>query len=160
MVESISSTTALIHAGKCFDVSTHGTILTTASAYLLCKTGDIVVHFHNINVVASQGNMLISFYEAPTVTANGTLKDTPNRNCISTNISQSKVYEAPTVTVDGTLKGSNLIVPSTTLAGAQQGGEEGEWVLKPNTDYIIKLTNQAASTTTYNASFFYYETEL
>lgn len=126
---------------------------------MLGKVGAIPVHFHGLSVTSNQGTLKIELFESPTVSANGTPYSPKNRNRISTRISSMAVFTAPTITSDGT-KLMERIIPQVGGGAHESGGDSGvvgEWVLKPNTDYIIKITNEATSTTTYGASFFYYE---
>jgi hypothetical protein len=45
--------------------------------------------------------------------------------------------------------GKNILSGTSTIGDG--------WILKVSTDYIIKLTNQADSTTSYNANFAWHE---
>lgn len=162
MVHTTESTTVFIHKGYAFDVSGVGTISAGQSVYFLGKTGNIPVHFHGIKVDASQGPLSIEFYEAPTISSNGTLKATPNRSRASVRTSKMLVYTNPTVTSAGTLLTTSSILQVGGGAHESGGtaGINGEWVLNTNTDYLIKLTNNASSTTSFSAAFFYYETDI
>lgn len=158
-LSTVDSTTQHIHDGDAYDVSASGTLTAGAGIIALGRTNGKSVHFHGFRVTANQGPVLIEFFEAPTVTDAGTQISTPNRNRQSDKTPTMNVYSGTTVSANGTKLFERSILQSGGGAHEQGGdsADAGEWDLKLNTDYIIKITNQAASSTAWSASFFWYE---
>ena len=101
--------------------------------------------FFKANVLGSGG--LVEFYEAPTTTADGTIRASSNNDLNSVNAATLVSYEDPTVTADGTRKDADAV--GTTGGPTKFGGQSVnryEWILKQNTKYIIKVTPTANGT--------------
>lgn len=156
----VSDMTDNIHSGVAFDVSGYTASLANGSSLIfLGKTGAKQVHFHGFNIVTSAGLATIEFFEGTTVSANGTAVSTPNKNRNSTTTATMQVYSGSTVTSNGTLLASRHIL--SVGGGAHiEGGEanvSSEWLLKPNTNYMFKITNSSGSAIALSASFYFYE---
>jgi hypothetical protein len=69
------------------------------------------------------------------------------------------LYAGTTVSANGTLMADDLLLQIGNGNNVLSGSAtiDDGWALKINTDYIIKLTNQAGSTTSYNAKFAWHE---
>jgi len=105
---------------------------------------------------------VISLYETPTTTADGTTATTFNYNRNSANTSSLLMYENPTVTAVGTLLESVLIPSGGGGGGSSKPGGFGidlptEWILKQNTNYLVAITNNSGSTIDAYVHFFWYE---
>lgn len=148
-----------IHKGIGFDVSGIGTLANNASAIFMANVGSLPLHFNGFEVSASAGATKIEIFESPTTTANGTAITPLNKNRSSTRTSLTSVYFNPTVSANGTLLATRQILSIGGGAHTEGGGTgiSSEWVLKPNTKYIVKITNLSGSTITYASSFYYYE---
>ncbi|MCW8932205.1 MAG: hypothetical protein OQL19_18470 [Gammaproteobacteria bacterium] len=138
-----------IHSGFAFGIDASGTLAASSSLVLLGDVGDKEVHFNQIDGNFSQGNIRITLYEAPTITANGTPL-TPyalNRANIQANTIQ--VYSAPTVTANGTSIGSKFLPLSGGGANTQpvNGSIANSRVLKRNTKYLMVITNETTNDT-------------
>jgi hypothetical protein len=148
-----------VHDGDLFSFSNNGTITAGSSIILLGKVGAKQVHFDGFVIDISQGAFLIEFFESPTVTSNGTAQTVSNRNRASLTTPTMALYSGTTVSADGTLIANDKLLSigngNNVISGS--AGIDDSWVLKINTDYIIKLTNQAASTTSFNAKFVWHE---
>lgn len=153
-----------VHDGNMFSFTSHGTITAGSSIIMLGRTGAKQVHFDGFNIEVSQGTFLVEMFEAPTVTTAGSLQTAVNRNRVSTTTATMSLYAGATVSANGTLIADDQLL---TSGGAGGGGgssalggtaivDDG-WILKTSTDYIIKLTNQAGTTTSYNAKFAWHE---
>lgn len=97
----------------------------------------------------------VHFYEEPTTSANGTAITTINRYRDSSNASELKVFHTPTVGAVGTLieqdqKGSGKKFGSS-------GRDAEEIVLKRNTKYLLRMTNQTANNNLFNWTIDWYE---
>lgn len=148
-----------VNDGNMFSFTSHGTITAGSSIVLLGRTGAKQVHFDGFNLELSQGLFLVEMFESPTVTSAGTLQTAVNRNRASSTASTMLLYAGTTVSANGTLVEDDYLFSTGTgkniLSGTSTIGEG--WILKVSTDYIIKLTNQATSTTSYNAKFLWHE---
>lgn len=85
-------------------------------------------------------------YEAPTVNAAGTEVTTiRNRNRIGTpNTPGMKIYTGTTYTSTGT-ELSHYITISAAKASISSDTSKAEWILKPSTEYLVRLTTAASS---------------
>lgn len=161
MVYTTETTTVYIHQGYAFEAGGIGNIPIGASITLIGVTGNIPVHFHELVVTTDKGVAVIELIENPTITVTGTPFPTFNRNRDSDNVSRMQCYIDATVT-GGTIFPTHLIHNIGGGAHIQGGssGYGGEWVLKPNTPYAFRITNQSGSIMAYDANFHYYEVAL
>ena len=158
-VHTVNELQNSVHDGLAFGLSSHSTLTAGSSLIMLGVTGTRQVHFDGFLCDVSQGQFLVELYESPTVTTLGTLQDSRRRNRINTNTSQMLVYAGGTVSANGTLISDDYIInigQGNNIVGGTAGLDDG-FVLKPSTTYMIKLTNQAGTTTTYNAKFAWHE---
>lgn len=158
-LKAINELQSAIHDGMAFGISQHGTISAGVTLVMLGVTGNLQVHFDGFICDISQGNFLLELYEAPTVTTLGTLQATRRRNRSNTNVSQMLIYSGGTVSANGTLIMDDLLLnigQGSNIVSGNASIDDG-FVLKANTTYMIKLTNQASSTTSYNAKFVWHE---
>jgi len=160
-MRSISELQSAVHDGMMFGLSSHGTITAGASLILLGVIGTRQVHFDGFKCDISQTPFLIEFFESPTVTTLGTQVATRRRNRANANVSQMLVYSGGTVSANGALIDDDqlLLVGQGANVLNGTGTIEDGWVLKANTTYMIKLTNQASSTTSFNTKFAWHEAE-
>lgn len=158
-IRTNSELQSAVHDGNMYSFTSHGTLSAGSSLILLGRVGSKQVHFDGFDMDVSQGAFLVEFFEAPTITTVGTLQTTSNRNRASTTTATMSLYAGTTVSANGTLLADDLLLlvgqGSNVLSGTAT--IDDGWVLKANTDYIIKMTNQAASTTSYNAKFAWHE---
>lgn len=97
---------------------------------------------YHLNVRGSnEGEVIWYMYEAPTTTDNCTAIANYNRNRNSSNTTGLTTYHTPTITDDGT-----LILVAHSGSGKGVGGDRKseEIVLKNNTKYLLRCTNQTA----------------
>jgi len=85
----------------------------------------------------------ISVYESATTSNNGTPITVFNRNRNSANTNTSLVYSAPTVTGTGTLIARYKAGSSRSVGGDIRA--EGELVMKQNTKYLVRITNDTVT---------------
>lgn len=148
-VVDVSSTA--VHDGVAWVYTTSGLVLSGQSMYLLGRVGSIIAHLWEFYIRSDSAPMLIEFFEAPTVTVLGTPQTKINRNRQIEGIGEMLIYAAPTISADG------LKLFEGKILGSQQtvSGDDfkGEWLLKTNTDYIFKITNQSNQTANISAGF-------
>lgn len=158
-IRAISEFQNAVHEGMAFSYTNHGSLNAGASMSFLGMTGALQVHFDGLEIAISQGAVLLEFYEAPTITNNGTAQTMRRRNRANPNRPTITVYANPTVSNNGLLLEDELfpqIGQGVNVLSGKVGLDEG-WILSANTAYMIKLTNQAASATTFNVKFAWHE---
>jgi hypothetical protein len=148
---------ARVHSGKAFLVNGKHSITNGSTDYYLLKVpANSYPHLRNVEVTASAGPMDIYLFEAPTTTNDGTGMTEVNYNRNSANTPSMTVFADPTVTVDGT-ELEYLIVTGTKHDAGSGMNAQTEFVLKPSTNYLVKITNNSGSTVTYALKLFWYE---
>jgi hypothetical protein len=158
-IKTVGELQNAVHDGLAYGFSSHASIAGLGILIFLGRVGAKQVHFDGLSCDVSQGPFLIELFEAPTVTTTGTAQATRRRNRANATVSTMLVYSGATVSANGLLVDDDLVqgigLGSNTLSGT--AGVDAAFVLKANTDYIIKFTNQAATATTYNAKFIWHE---
>lgn len=148
-----------IRDGVAFQVDGRNSLANGASMIFIAKVGALPLHFINFSLEVSAGEVVMELFENPTITSNGTLVSSNNKNRVSTNTSLTACYGGGTVSSNGTLIAKHSILSAGqgafTLGGS--GGFGGEWLLKPNEDYLFKITNNSGSTIQYSINFYYFE---
>lgn len=146
VIETISFVHERIHEGDTFSASYAAEgFADNAVIDFVITTG--VKQFHLTGFVSAGGDALAYLYEAPTVTGGtGTAQSLLNKNRTKTNVPNSSVLRNPTVTNVGTLLQSILIPGGTggNAVGATTGARN-EWILAPNTKYLVRLQNVAGT---------------
>jgi hypothetical protein len=97
---------------------------------------------HIIPIIYATAQTLESLYEAPTVTGTGTATESVNRDRGATNIAKTVIRTGATFGALGKLLDQRII------GDKNQGGYSNqldEWILKSNTNYLFRVTAQAAS---------------
>jgi hypothetical protein len=140
-----------IHQGKGFQFIGDTTLSGTTPAYRLFKTGEQVLHFKYRKVFTEKANTFIELYEAPTVTAEGTQQNGKiafNRE--KSQVCDMKVFTGPTIAADGILLDIDPVFGEVgtgqTNSGDTNEDDSWEFILKPNTYYLIKGYRLAGST--------------
>lgn len=154
-LRTVDHVVANLHAGDLFWHSSGNSLATATSAYLLFITGAMEVHMVYNTLKTDNAPVAIEFYEGCTVSANGFALPVYNKNRNSTMVAQSLVYGGPTVVTPGTLLSADVIYGGNKDASAT--GLPNEWLLKANTKYLFKVTNNAAQTLNYVGSFAWME---
>lgn len=163
---TIETEHSYIHEGIFFESYNKFTLTTAATKLITLKTPAAkYLHYRPTNLVTSADKVLIEFYEGATVTAaTGTAVTPANHNRNSTFTSGVTLLDAPTVTADGT-KFTQVYIPGATgtggtRTGASAGVSNSEWVLKPNTTYLIKVKNGSSGSNDIQVNFQWYEEDL
>lgn len=92
------------------------------------------------------GNTVLTLYEAPTTTADGTARVVTSSNRNNPGTSGVLVFDGPTVTANGT-----FLVESIITGGTQRSSVGGNfaiadaWQLAAGTDYLMDLNNISGS---------------
>lgn len=151
-----------IHEGDAYSFSTHGTITSAGTLTLLGRIGDKQVHFDGMNVNFQSGGVLLEFIESPTVSSTGTLQTVRRKNRATVKDNVLNVYSGATAT------GGTVIFDSLPPVVSGQGNKTESatsgvvkgWVLKANTDYIIRFTNTNLVSITFDANFGWHESSI
>ena len=98
----------------------------------------------------------VSLYEGATVSANGVLENSRNRNRNFADNNTTLVYEAPTVLTTGALLTAATVGAGRNSAGGEIRDNE-EMVLKQNTLYLLRIVEPNIQATTVNINFDWYE---
>jgi hypothetical protein len=162
---TIDSDHRYIHEGIGFELPvTTATINAAGTYYISLKpAAGCYVHLKPTKIWSSANILKYELYEGSTIDAAGDVATPVNKNRNSTTVSKVTCKTAATTTVDGTLLDIATVdtggTPSSSSGGAIGGGTD-EIVLKPNTQYTVKLTNIGLTTATvgYLGLFWYEET--
>lgn len=131
-----------IHDGDMFRANAVFSLGVAGTKYALLRTGALPVHIYG--EITASGESTMEFFESPTTTADGTPVPVLNKNRNSSNTTEVLVFDAPTVTLTGTLIDPFLMTGSINAGGKDRN--QNEWLVLPNTDYLVKITAIAAST--------------
>jgi hypothetical protein len=134
-----------IHEGMSF--SAHVPVPATnnnASYDVLIKVGTGAIHC--VPTVSTSLGASWGLYAVPTTTADGAAVTVQNRHRVYHgtvgHISTTTVFSAPTVTGTGTQLDGEFL--GSGGAGSKSGAQSralDEWVLKPSTNYLVRVTN-------------------
>ncbi len=145
-----------IHDGEFFSHSNKHSVSSGNSFDILIKIpSNVTPHLrYGYSVENAPGDLFL--YEAPTTTADGSqlVVRCVNRN--SSNISGVTIFSSPTVTDVGTILQYNFMSGSFFSGGSTESLII-EWILKPNTNYLIRYTNNSIGTSDLSHSVIWYE---
>lgn len=120
-------------------------------------------HMTQFSFQLEKGDVDILTYEGVTTSADGTPITTFNRNRNSLNEAETLMFGGPTVTDLGTEIHDRFVPPTGSGVGSSAGtlapnfGEE--WILKPDTKYLIRLTNNSGSAIRLAGEVLWYEAD-
>mgnify|MGYP006293999869 CR=1 FL=1 len=164
-ITTVNDLTRGVRDGKTSHVSHLFTSISDdATAELLIKVGEKELHVYK--KISITGEATFRFFEGTAVSSDGTSVPTVDRNRNDNVAAFSTFFHTPTVTDVGTelsveviLGGTSNGGPPTPTVGAASG-ELAVWVLKPNTNYLIRTTNTSGSSqrATITADFFEVDT--
>ena len=151
---------AMIHLGCGFTHSNrHNSIAAGANFDHYLVVGEHSIHMRILDVACTQAPFSLTYYSEPTVSAVGTVETIVNNSGISSLVTDCALYHSPTVTAVGTQIGTSL-APNIGGGGnagvvAQLAG--GEWILPPNSTWLIRFTNEDSQPGDIVSTYFYYE---
>ena len=146
-ISTVNELQRAIHRGRAFSISGKGSIAGANSQRFLFRVGAKDAHFMDALFDFAEGNIDLTIYEAPTVSANGTAKASVNLNRVPP-IPAATVgaYLNPTVSANGTELEVVSIMP-TTKAPASSALAAGR-IFAANTDYLLVISNLNATGST------------
>lgn len=149
----------MIHVGRVFEASHYVPVIAAAASFdILVVTAEASPH---LRIQANAGGAArLALYEGATTSANGTAMLVANRNRKSADTPTAGIFYGPTVTALGTQL-SDEFAPGGEAAGNRTVGSAfpsfEEWILKPNTRYVVRVTNVATVDITASFSLAFYE---
>lgn len=159
--KAITSDHSYIHEGKFFEVFKKATLLANTGTldigFLTPANG--YVHYRPSSIVTTADNLTVAFYEGSTISA-GTTMTARNHNRNSVVTATSILKDTPTVTGVGTQIAQAFLGGGIGVGQTRSGGERGEvneWVLKPNTQYLIRFSNASSVANIINVNLTWYE---
>ena len=165
-IRTIETEHSYIHEGIFFESYNKFTLAAAATRLVTMKTPAAkYLHYRPTNLTTSADKITVEFFEGATVTAaTGTAAIPSNHNRNSALASGVTLLDAPTVTANGT-KFAQVYIPGATgtggtRSGASAGVSNSEWVLKPNTTYMIKVTNGSSGANDIQVNFQWYEEDM
>jgi hypothetical protein len=148
-----------VHEGRMYEVSyktTDGSPLAdNATIDFLFRPNASRSHFSFGPIAANPVEVI--FYEAPTITNVGTSLSVVGLNRIRSLPPSSVVYRSPTVTAAGDQLQIDLQVWG--LTPLVPAFSEVLWILRQNTDYLIRMINRAGSAQDIGVILQWYEEE-
>lgn len=137
-----------IHNGVVFEAAHKLTVANTGgTGQMLFRTGAKRVIVHERRVTANGDEITYQAFRGPTVTADGSSVSITKRNGNAAIDPTVLVFQGTTVSADGSG------IPAVYMPGATGQGQssEGQFqsdsqvrILEPNTDYLIRVTNDGA----------------
>ena len=136
-----------------------------ATVYIQGKTGnDRIVHFLSRRMTHNGTDVTVELFEAPTFTADGTAVVTAyNGNRLTVKTAEYTIYSnPPDPTNDGTCISYDRIFGASGGVGQATSASALsitglERVMKKNTDYALKVTNNVTDSSTFIFNWQWYE---
>lgn len=139
-VKVIDVANSSVHDGTAYTYTGTAQVQASSSVYFMGKSGGVTAHLMGFFVKSDASPVKVEFFESPTTTADGTAQSAVARNRQSTATATMQVFVNPTVTASGT-----LLMTDRVLGDKQTVSDnhlDGEWLLKKNTSYLFRLTNE------------------
>lgn len=157
-IPTIASEHMRVHNGKGWIHTEKTTIDASGGVHdnLLVVPAGVYPHLRLYSVVCDVAPLDIQLFEGTTYSATGAEHTQFNMNRNSTNVAGMKIYDSPTLLTTGTQ------IQIDGILGSKQSGGEGdvlpiEWILKGGTDYLLRVTNNAAGIGNLFIKLFHYE---
>ena len=153
------------HKGFMYAITGKETGLLNAGVeeFIISVPANSYPHIQRLTLGFGRGDVDVETYEGTITSADGTeMTNVQNTNRNSPNTPDITLYSGPTITDDGTLIHSAWAPPTATGTGQSANGATGsvtgeEWVLKPNTKYLVRITNNSGATIDWTYAFLWYE---
>jgi hypothetical protein len=141
-----------IHYAQAYQLQSFVEYTGITPRFRLFRTGNRVVHFKEVRISSQAPDFLFQLFENPTITALGTEEPiTPYNRATLPDPCGCATYSMPTVTDNGLLIDTYYLPGGTgtgqTTSGDSQGAE-WEFVLRPNTDYLLRGQRLSGTGTT------------
>lgn len=137
-----------VFEGRLFESFVTQSMASGATFDIAIATGSKPMTYMPSTVTTTADSVTIGLYEG-SVASGGTTLASYNHNRISSVTSETTLKTAPTVTSLGSLFSQSYIGGSTGVGQTKVGGSSSgsyKYVLKPNTQYILRFTNGSSAT--------------
>ena len=142
-----------VHEGEMFHGGWSASVANNASADTLITVGAKGTHI--VFGVAAGGACQVYLYEAPTASG-GSAQTMYNMNRNSALVTPAAIASAPTVSATGSVTLVNgWYLPGGNSEQTRGGGgvrAETEWMLKPGTVYLLRVTNVSGASVTVSSA--------
>jgi hypothetical protein len=112
-------------------------------------------HFRSLTI-ADGAPMDVELFEGTTVSANGSTMGVLNTDRNSANTNNMTLFSGPTITDDGSLIEFNFVVGDRKAGGTAESPVL-EWILKEDTNYLLRVTNNSGGASDFAHNLFWYE---
>jgi len=144
------------HLGDVYTLSSNFTLGVGASTSFMGCTDSAEIHFINFDIIVTNAPVEVNFYEAPTITNNGTLLTPLNMNRNFPDNSTMLLYGNPTITANGLKLFVNGILGSKNQIQSNFG-QTVEWILNSETCYLFEIINNDGNNNKMVANLIYYQ---
>lgn len=148
-----------VRNGKVFNASRRVTAVASgANTDSIFLTGGVPVVFFQRDIGRTGSGISATIFQAPTYTG-GTPASVYNVNASSVAVSTISLLASPTVTVTGTQISASAFAIGNTTGGGQGGlAQIGQPLyMKPNTAYLLRVTNLDAGSSDFSSFISWYE---
>jgi hypothetical protein len=130
--------------------------------FLIAVPAGVFPHMQRFNMSVGGGDVDIVLHEGTTTSADGTVTPTFTTNRNSAKVAGTVVSIDPTVTGVGTVIATQWVPPTAAGVGQTHDGVSEvnngeEWIAKPSTKYLLRLTNNSGSTIDLRYEVLWYE---
>jgi hypothetical protein len=158
MLSYLTSVHRRVHNSNYFDADhIFSAVASGASAFFHFKTGDYEAHA--IFAATVGGRSILTLYEDADLSGDGTSVSIVCHNRKDVRSPLSSIYHTPTINSNGSQVSQELIAASSrgqTIGGSTRVDRE-EWVLKPNTSYLLEAVNETTGDIDIQAKVSFYE---
>jgi len=146
-----------VHGGSSFYYKDWYALLKNGTKEFLLVTPDTAEYAHfSYSIESVTSTVVAEIFEGATTSSDGTLEPARNRNRNVADDNTTLLYEDPTLLTDGTeIKGQILGAGRNSAGGLSR--DDQEIVLKRNTKYLIRITEQNIDATSINIDLNWYE---
>lgn len=147
--------------GRLFTIGHTTPSIAAAGTYLFGVTiGSRPVEYMDRSYVSDVSAFFVELYELA-YTAGTPVTTTVNRNYVIGGAGPVTHVAAPTAVIAGNpIATVRVLAPSSTGNAQAQVPENERYILKPNTQYVLRLTNQGSNAGTITFRWTYRDTEL
>jgi len=142
------------HTGDHFYKKDYIALSNGATLDILLITTDNAPHFLSF-FVGNDAGINVTLYQSTTISNNGTELLYFNSNFNYNDTNGIKIYRDPTITNLGTFKGKNYVGSGRKLGDEIRADDE--IILKPNTTYLYRITNQGVISNNVDYGFYWYD---
>lgn len=152
-----------IHEGQFYEFFVQKTSLSSGGTYDVSFTtsSSPYIHYRLANVSPTADKLTMDLYEGNTISGGATITSY-NRNRNSTATTTLIIVTSATITALGTninkvLLGGGSDVGVNALKIGGTFNPQGEWILKPSTNYNLRFTNGSSAANTFVVNNVFYE---